>query len=255
MRQTRRLGDLKGYALFAHDGEIGRIKQVYFDDEQWVVRYFVVHAGGWLLGRDVLIAPRSLTGVDDDNKRIELDLSRAQVENAPPIDSERPVSRHYEIEFHQHFGWPPYWESSIAGAPVPMLPVEPPTGPVSEPDNPHLRDSAEVIGYHLQAEDGELGHVHDLILDDQDWSVRYFVVDTRNWLPGKKVLISPAWISGISWMDRAMSVDLERDLIRSAPAYDPGALISHDDQVRLYAHYGKSALAASEPGQAKHPRR
>ncbi|MHB1188898.1 PRC-barrel domain-containing protein [Thiobacillus sp.] len=242
MRQARRLDDLKAYALFARDGEVGKIERVYFDDNKWIVRYFVVHAGGWLLGRDVLIAPRSVTGLDEDNKRIELDLRREQLENAPPISRERPVSQHYEIEFHRHYGWPPYWETSEFGMPMPPIepPVAPPTEPVSAPEDPHLRDSGEVLGYHLQAQDGELGHVNDLVLDDQDWSIRYFVVDTRTWWPGKKVLIAPTWIERVSWTDRAIFVDLGRELIRTAPAYDPDQIIGHDDEVRLYAHYGKS---------------
>lgn len=255
MRQARRLGDLKDYALFARDGEIGRIEQVYFDDQHWAVRYFVVHTGGWLLGRDVLIAPRSVAGVDEDNKRIALDLSRVQVEKSPLIGSERPVSRHYEAEFYRHFGWPPYWETSAVGAPVLMPPIAPPAEPISEPVDPHLRDSAEVIGYHLRARDGELGRVNDLILDDQEWSIRYFVVATGSWWAGKKVLIAPTWIERISWMDRSMAVDLQRDLIRSAPAYIPGRLISHDDQVRLYAHYGKAMQATDDPEQKDRARR
>lgn len=205
MMQLRRLRDLKHYALLARDGEIGRIEQVYFDDAQWLVRYFVVHTGGWLLGRDVLIAPRSLAGMDEKNKCITLDLSREQVENAPPL--------------------------------------EPLAASVSEPADPHLRDSGEVMGYHLQARDGELGHVHDLVLDDQDWGVRYFVVGTGNWWPGKKVLVAPIWVDRVSWADRAIFVDLERELIRAAPAYDPDQIIGHDDEVRLYAHYGKAMRA------------
>ncbi len=251
MRQPRELDDLKTYALLASDGDIGQIEQVYFDDEEWVVRYFVVHTGSWLLGRDVLIAPRSITDVDEDTRHLQLDLSLEQVENAPSIGSKRPVSRHYEIEYYRHFRWPPYWNGSIAGAqlvPPVAPPVEAPAEPVKEPENPHLRDSAEVIGYPLEAIDGELGRVHDLILDDQDWTVLYFVVDTGKWLPGKKVLIAPAWIKQISWIDGSMSVDLPRDLIRSAPAYQPGSLISNDDQIRLYAHYGKSMQATHDSG-------
>jgi hypothetical protein len=252
MMQLRRLRDLKHYALLARDGEIGRIERGYFDDEQWVVRYFVVHTGGWLLGRDVLIAPRSVAGVDEKNQRIALDLSREQVENAPPIDRARPVSRHYEAEYHRHYGWPPYWETSAFGMPIP--PVEPPAGSVSEPADPHLRDSGEVVGYHLQARDGELGHVHDLVLDDQDWAVRYFVVDTRNWWPGKKVLVAPIWVDQVSWADRAIFVELGRELIRTAPAYDPNQIIGHDDEVRLYAHYGKAMRTTAESGQEKDDR-
>lgn len=249
MRQQRKLRDLKGYALLARNGEIGKIEQVYFDDQQWVVRYFVVHTGSWLLGRDVLIAPRSVLRVDAENKRIEVDLSREQVQESPPTSSERPVSRHYELEYHRHFGWPPYWETSTLGVPPPMPPIEPPAELISEPEHPHLRDSAEVIGYHIQAQDGELGHVHDLILDDQDWSIRYFVVDTRNWLPGKKVLIAPTWIDRVSWADHAIFAGIGRELIRTAPGYDPDQIISHDDEVQLHAHYGKSMQATGEPGQ------
>lgn len=252
MMQLRRLRDLKHYSLFARDGEIGRIEQVYFDDEQWGVRYFAVHTGGWLRGRDVLIAPRSVAGVDEKNQRIALDLGREQVENAPPIDRARPVSRHDEAEYHRHYGWLPYWEISAFGMPIP--PLEPPAESVSEPADPHLRDSGEVVGYHLQARDGELGHVHDLVLDDQDWGVRYFVVDTRNWWPGKKVLVAPTWVDRVSWADHAIYVDLGRELIRSAPAYDPDQIIGHDDEVRLYAHYGKAMLAAAESGQEKDDR-
>lgn len=256
MMQLRRLHDLKRYALFARDGEIGSIEQAYFDDQHWRVRYFVVHTGGWLLGRDVLIAPRAVAGVDDENKRIALDLSRGQVENAPPIDRARPVSRHYEVEYHRHYGWPPYWESSAFGMPVPPVVPQPetPAEPVGAPDDPHLRDSGEVMGYRLQARDGELGHVHDLVLDDQDWRVRYFVVDTRNWWPGKKVLVAPLWVDRVSWADGAIYVDLERELIRTAPAYDPDQIIGHDDEVRLYAHYGKSMEATAGSGQAKDDR-
>jgi hypothetical protein len=142
---------------------------------------FVVHTGGWLFGRDVLIAPHAVSGVDDGNHRITLDLSREQVENAPPIDRARPVSRHYEIEYHRHYGWPPYWETSAFGVPTPPVvppaapmtkpPIEPPPEPADAPDNPHLRDSGEVMGYRLQARDSEIGHVHDLVLDDQDWRI------------------------------------------------------------------------------------
>ena len=256
MRQARTLGALKDYPLFARDGQVGKLRQVYFDDEQWVVRYFVVHAGSWLFGRDVLIAPDAVIGVNDDSGRIELDLALEQIEKAPPVNTELPVSRHYEIEYHRHFGLPPYWAPSIGGAPLTMPPAPPPPDapaePVRDPESPHLRDSAEVIGYRLQARDGELGHIHDLVLDDETWAVRYFVVDTGTWLPGRKVLIAPTWIERVSWAEHAMVVDLERDLIRTAPAYEPGRLIGHDDEVRLYAHYGKSVQQrdASAEGSA-----
>lgn len=246
MRQPRRLHALKDFVLVARDGEVGRIEQVYFDDREWIVRYFVVRSGGRLLGRDLLISPRSVGALDEDNKRIELDLSREQVEAAPPISREQPPSRHDEVEYHRHYGFPPYWEASAVNEPL----LTPPPQPFDESESPALRDSGEVIGYRLQARDGELGHVYDLVLDDQDWTVRYFVVDTRNWWPGKKVLIAPAWVDRVSWVDQAIFVGLGRERIQTAPPYHPDQIISHEDEVRLYAHYGKEMFAAgaSLPG-------
>ena len=252
MRQPRGLHDLKDYVLVARDGEVGRIEQVYFDDREWTVRYFVVRSGGWLLGRDLLISPRSVRALDEENRRIELDLSREQVEAAPPINRVQPPSRHDEVEYHRHYGFPPYWETSAMNEPL----LTPPPEPLDVPENPALRDSGEVIGYHLHARDGELGHVDDLVLDDQDWTIRYFVVDTRNWWPGKKVLIAPAWVDRVSWVEQAIFVDLGRALIETAPPYHPDQLISHEDEIRLYAHYGKEMLAAgASVGGVGAPRR
>lgn len=243
MRQPRRLHDLKDYALATRDGEIGRIARVYFDDRNWFVRYFVVRTGGWLVGGELLVSPRSVRAVDEENRRIELDLSREQVEAAPSVSPQPPPSRHDGVEHHRNYRYPPFWEAGAMDEPLLTPPPEPSDGSV----NPGLGDSDEVIGYHLQARDGELGHVHDLVLDDRDWAIRYFVVDTRNWWPGKKVLIAPAWVDRMSWMDRAIFVGLHRERIQTAPPYHPDQIISHEDEVRLYTHYGKEMLETVAP--------
>lgn len=243
MRQLRPISALKSGSVRARDGDIGKVEQMYFDDESWHVRYFVVRTGSWLAGREVLIAPRSVTGVAEDGK-LTTDLTREQIENSPPVESERPVSRHYEAEFHRHYGWHPYWP---LGAPFggPLTPAAPPPvqdpfeGTLTAPDNPHLRASDEVRGYVVHARDGEFGEIDDFIVDDQDWKVRYVVLDTRRWLPGKKVLLAPAWIDAIDWGARHVVVDLQSETIRSAPSYDPAQLITREYEVRLYGHYGR----------------
>ena len=100
MRKLHKLGDLTGYSLQARDSEIGTLKQVYFDDHNWSVRYFIMHAGSWLLGQEVLIAPRAVVAVDTESQCLEVDLTREQVERAPPVDTQLPVSRHYEHEYY-----------------------------------------------------------------------------------------------------------------------------------------------------------
>lgn len=241
MKQLRNLSDLKGYSLLASDGEIGKIEQIYFDDRRWIVRYFIVRTGSWLLGSDALIAPRLLQGVDVENKRIGIALSRGQVENCPPISSALPVSRHYEMEYHSHYGLPVYWEASENSRPATPVPLS--TEPIAKPENPHLRDSAEVMGYQIHASDGELGHIVDFVLDEETWDIRYLAVDTGNWWPGKKILVAPAWITSVDWSLKSIKVDLAQEAIRTAPPYDSGQPILHDDEVRLFAHYSKAMQA------------
>src|SRR5436305_1256813 len=76
--------------------------------------------------------------------------------------------------------------------------------------DPHLRSTREVTGYRISAADGDLGHVDDLLMDDESWAIRYLVVDTRNWWPGKKVLLPPPWIQRVSWIDQEVEVNLTR---------------------------------------------
>jgi hypothetical protein len=239
----RKLDDLTGFPLSARGGEIGTLREVYFDSEHWVVRYFVVGTGSWLRRRPVLIAPRAVRGVSDSGRSLEVELSREQVEGSPPTDLEVIVSRHYEELYHRHYGWEPYWtDPSGKGSLTPEPPRAWPEQEVSgELPNPNLRSSDEVGGYHIHAKDGSIGHVEDLLIDDAQWRVRYLEVDTRNWWPGRKVLIAPAWIEGMSRAKREFLVKVTREAVRSAPEYDPSRPIGPDGEIQLFEHYGLSA--------------
>ena len=105
--------------------------------------------------------------------------------------------------------------------------------------NPHLRSANEVQGYCIGAKDGEIGHVEDFIVDDTSWKIRYLVVDTQNWLPGKKVLISHKWVSSINWNNQTVAVDMTRATIEKSPEYDPNQPINREYEVRMYDFYGK----------------
>jgi hypothetical protein len=240
MRQLRNLKDLTGYHLKARDGEIGDLKQIYFDDRHWTLRYFVVHTGNWLLGQDVLIVPDSILGLDEEKRRLLVDLSREQIQQAPPAASEKPVSRHYEQQYYSHYGWQPYWGTdAFLGTPL-FPPLAPEDQIPQSPEHPHLRSSKEVARYRLHAEDDEIGYVEDFLLDDKDWRIRYLEINTRKWLPGKKVLLSPAWIRRVDWVAEEIVVDLPSSLIESAPKYDPSQVVSREYELTLYQHYGKA---------------
>lgn len=233
---------LEGMKLHARDGDFGAVKDVLFDDQRWFVRWIVVDTGGWMSERLVLLAPDVLERLDGETRRATVACSRAEIEAAPEIDVHKPVSRQREQETMARFGWTPAWVfTGLEGEPpvVPQVFVPPPeeTAGTEQIEDPHLRSAREVKGYAIRATDGDIGHVDDLVLDDEGWTVRYLVVDTRNLLPGRKVLLAPDWISRVGWEEQAVSVDFDREEVRSSPEYHPDELPTREYERRLYDHY------------------
>jgi uncharacterized protein YrrD len=248
------LASLHGYHLAATDGEIGKVRDVYFDDHTWTVRYLIVGAGSWLTGRDVLIAPRSLGAVDPENRTIAVQLTQEQVRNSPPIETAQPISRHYEMQFHQYYGWDPYWMNAagVPGlwAPFPpaVMPIDPPPQEVDESKrDPHLRSVEEVTGYGIHAQDGEIGHVTDFIADDTAWRIRYMAVKTGILMFGRTVLLSPEWIERISFDRKEVFVNVPQQAIKEAPEYDETAPVAREFEESLHRHYNRQAYWQEGP--------
>jgi uncharacterized protein YrrD len=240
-QKLRKLGELVGYHLHATDGEIGELVNVYYDDKHWTVRYFIVHTGNWLNGKDVLIPPPAIIGVDDKNKCLDVSLTREQVENSPPVDTAKPVSRYYEEEYHRYYNWEPYWVSDPLFWSSSTAAIQEADKERKPMEHPNLRSCKEVQGYHIHALDGAIGHVEDAILDSSNWSVRYFEISTRNWLPGKHILMSPVWAHSIDWATETVTVNVKCEAIKSAPAYHQKQIIDNDYEKALAKHYGMEA--------------
>lgn len=244
---------LQGVAIQATDGEIGKVDEFYFDDESWAIRYLVVNTSRWLDGRLVLVSPISLAQRGGESKRLDVALTKKQIENSPHIDTHKPVSRQHEAIFMGYYGYPYYWGGSDlwglgsypAGLTVRREAVTAAEATEAragkEPTDSHLRTTQEVAGYHIEVTDGEIGHVKDFIIDDETWAIRYLEVDTRNWWPGKKVLVSPAWIDTVSWPDSKVYVNLSRQTIKSGPEYIESMPITREFEKKLYDHYGRPA--------------
>jgi hypothetical protein len=246
------MNDLKGFTIGAADGDIGTIKECFFDDVIFAVRYVVVETGGWLAERKVLLSPSAFLTMEWDRKRITTMLTQAQVEKSPDIDTHKPVSRQHETEYYGYYGYTPYWEGSYlwGASSYPYVGA----GPVlSEADlererlwyqearsrdNPHLRSSAAVTGYHIHATDGDIGHLSDFLVDDQTWAIRYMVVNTSNWWAGKKVLVAPAWIEQVDWANSKVHVTVTRVKISNSPLYDLAQPVERPYEAQLYGHYG-----------------
>ena len=245
----RNIKDLHGYKLKAKDGMIGSADEFYFDDHSWTIRYLVANTGSWLVDNKVLISPHSINKPFLENKIIPIDLTKEQIEKSPKINNDKPVSRQHEVSIAEYYNWPYYW----AGLNSPMVGTVHPVNlesfkksekemqAVEEKDeDPNLRSTNEVEGYYIKAEDGNIGHVEDFLFDDENWEIRYLVVDTRNFLPGgRKVIIALSWINDINWIESNVSIDLTKEQIKNSPEYDPLIPTERKYENKLHEFYQK----------------
>jgi len=229
------LKQLYGSKLSATDGEIGHVKDFYFDDQSWVVRYVVVDTGSWLSGRQVLVSPHAFVSLDWTGKLLLLSLTRKQIEDCPSIESHKPVSRQYEEAYHKYYGWPYYWEGSglwgMSGFPIlelppKLLPGEPASwsGPSPQSADAHLRSAQAVDGYHIQASDGTNGHICDLMMDARTWAILQLVVKTGHRFSGHEVQIPTSQVARISYEKSSVFVNLTSKAIDECPANAPSSV-------------------------------
>ena len=240
----RSVNEIKNYVLAAIDGDIGRCKDFLFDDAQWIIRYMVADTRKWLPGRNVLISPESLAQPDWFRKRFPLPLYRQEIKESPLLETDEPVSRQYESRWREYYGLPRYWLGPGGTGAIysPMVPsAENQEAQLEEeiaPANGQLRSAQEVIGYHIQALDGEIGHVADFLVDDLLWTLNYIVVDTRNWLPGRRVVVPPQWADTVSWAERKVIVKLNKEIVKNSPEYDPAEIPNRHYEELLCNYYG-----------------
>lgn len=270
---------INGYTLHSLDGEIGRVKEFYFDDQHWTIRYLVADTGNWLTGRQVLISPHALVSVMSQEQSITVDLTKQQIEASPSLDSDKPVSRQFEERYHGYYGWSMYWggpymwgssyypytmgegkagqESTETPRQYDRLGAPPAfeqtadslmdSAETESTGDDHLRSTRAVSGYHIEAADGSIGHVDDFIIDSDTWAIRYLIVDTVNWWPGKKVLLAPQWIESVSWQESKVFVNLSRETIKKAPEYTAESQLTRKYETSLHGHYNRKEYWIAEP--------
>ncbi len=258
LRQSKDLQDLN---IVATDGAIGEVEDLYFDDQTWAIRYLVVDAGSWLSSRKVLISPIAAGKPDWSDMLLPVSLTREQVKNSPDIDTDMPVTRQHESDYLDYYNYPYYWGGmglwGSGGYPYMLVPGDAGYGPaaatraeaevaqarqrqIERESDPHLRSCKAVVGYHIEASDGEIGHVQGLLVDEESWAIRYMVVSTSNWWLGHDVLVAPQWIKRVNWAEQTVAVDLTRDALKQAPWYDPAVPLSREMELAVYKHYGRA---------------
>lgn len=225
----RNIKDLLGFRIAAKDGEIGLVKDFYFDDETWTIRYLIVKTGPWF-SREVLLSPEVVIDHKWDSGTFDVGITMEQVRHSPDIDTQRPVSRQQEAELAKYYPWQSYWGTGFYPGGVWGI-VE--SGPRIDPnriretdttesshENKHLRSAEKVIGYHIHATDGDIGHVTNFIFDDQTWQIACLLVNTHNWIGGKKVLITVKHIQKVEWENSKVVVDLTKEAIETIATAD-----------------------------------
>lgn len=258
---------INAYAITASDGSLGTVSDFLFDDASWRVRWLVVDTGNWLSGRKVLLPPSALARPDPKNREFSVKLTMQQIKDSPQIDADRSVSRQMETQVYDYYGWSPYWGSGFNMGGYGYMPAAMVTAPYlgamreedaladaqRNRDDPHLRSIAAITGYHIHATDGEIGHVEDFLIEDADWSVRYLVVDTKNWWPAKKVLISPWSAADIDWTDKLVNINCDRQTVKDSPAYDALTTVDKAYEDSLLKYYGITWVAPDEKPPAATP--
>jgi len=219
---------LRGYTVEASDGQVGALRDVLFDDRSWKPRWLVVKTGTWLLEREVLLHPSAVTRLDHDLRRLSVNLTKVQVEGSIAVVQDAPVSRRMETKLYEFYNWNPLWGG------VSYFNF----GGDHDDGDPHLRSIAEVTGYNLHAKDGDIGHVEDFLFDDVGWSLRYLIVDTKNWWPGKHVLLSPYAVADVDWPDRRIELNVTREKVKGGPEWEPAAIADRDHEMRLHHYHG-----------------
>jgi hypothetical protein len=263
LAMLRNASAINGYAIAASDGRLGTVSDFLFDDTTWLVRWLVVDTGKWLSGRKVLLPSSVLGHLDPKERAFPVRLTKQQVEDSPDIDTDRPVSRQMETNVYDYYGWTPYWGTglymggygytgstgAIAGSPYQGSgrAAEDYSGSQRDDEDPHLRSIARVTGYHIHASDGEIGHVEDFLMEDGDWSIHYLIVDTKNWWPGKKVLISPRSTREIDWTDSLVNLDVDRQRVKDSPAYDASVTVDRAYETQFHSYYGDVRSSGHPP--------
>ena len=239
--------ELIGRTVAATDGDVGRIADLFIDDERWAVRYLVVDTGGWLSSKRVLLSPASIVADAPAVGPLPVALAREQVLHGPDVDTHKPVSRQYEIAHSLHYGYDAYWDGPalwgatmlpslrhgmvpgfVPGLVRPPLGHAPPNGDSptevqqlamqaeQEAQRSHLRSAREIIGYGVQARDGAAGTLDDLVIDGRSWAVVNLVVDARPWWPGGHVRVDPALATDIDWGGRVLRLQCTREEVQQA---------------------------------------
>ncbi|MBD3403538.1 hypothetical protein GF420_11630 [candidate division GN15 bacterium] len=250
LRSINNLGEM---ILYAEDGEFGTINDLLFDDQRWLVRYAVIDTGNWLPGGEVLVSPMLMGPIQAEQESVPVALRRDEVERHLSGSITEAMGRQRARERWEKPGSEPHWVAgaSRGAAPQPVAvdqPLRLDANRSEKPEEayeqgrgtdsePFLRSGTSCRGFRVQTPDGSVGRCIDLIVDDDNWVVRYLVVQVEAGPEDKTVLLARSWIDRVSWADDEVHIQLSRDLIARGPGFDPGQPLSRQYEEALHEHF------------------
>ncbi|GGD02692.1 hypothetical protein GCM10007216_36830 [Thalassobacillus devorans] len=249
---------LKNYNIQANDGELGKVKDLYFDDKKWTVRYLVADTRKWLPGKKVVVSPSGVKAVDTGEEVVHVENNKEDIRHNATLEEKQDFSYEKEMELSDTFGWKQYWAGEFlwGGYLTPMDPVEEPAR-AAEPqttqeppinDNVHdrkdkLRSSESIKGEFkhgvVHGENGKIGYIKDLMIDEGTWRIRYLLVDTSEWSTNERVLLSPDWLQSVDWLTNDFYIDLKLETIEDGPNYEKDQTVTKEFEEMIYRKYRK----------------
>lgn len=194
---------LLGYSIQATDGSIGKVLELYFDEQTWAIRYLVVDVAHWLFHRRVLVSPEALGRPVVKGHYIPASISREQVRRSPQVETQMPVALQDQAMLHAHYGWEYYWAAESLMASSDLFIPSPPQKEDEKWFDPHLRSARVVVGHRVWTENGPVGRVEDLSVDCEKWAVRHLVMRTDE---GNLICLLPSEVTHISFEDSLVFV-------------------------------------------------
>jgi hypothetical protein len=100
-------------------------------------------------------------------------------------------------------------------------------------------------GLPVEATDGAIGTVSDLLFNDHYWITRWLVVETGSWVSRRKVLLPLSALGKPDGTIRHFSVKLTRQQVRDSPDVDTDLPVSRHKEAHVYNYYDWNPYWAS----------
>jgi sporulation protein YlmC with PRC-barrel domain len=243
LSMLRSCKSLEGYSLNASDGEIGHLKTIHFNDEDWSVKYLVVDIGSFWNEKKVLVLPNASYQFSWIEQNISVKLTRNQIKEALPYSSDLPVSDQHELINKLNFkslyliepwsgSFLPLWFPDLkAGQALQNI--------VQEIGDKDLRCAKTITGYQVVLKDKEFGKVEDFILDCNEWIIRDIVIDANHILHSNKKIIPVSKIKVFDTDNQKIELELSSHELLDYTDYNEHQAVNREYVIKFYDYYGR----------------